>query len=595
VERHTRSTITIRVRSLSDLQPTLLMSRTAPDIPHDTSSGEARQVDSEPVSALSPLRFPVFRAIWIASAISNLGALIQSVGAAWMMTSIATSAYMVTLVQASVTLPIMMLSLVAGAVADSVDRRKVMLVSQVLMFVVSVTLAVCAWRGLITPWFLLMFTFLIGCGTAFNAPAWQASVGDMVPRTQLAGAVALNGMAFNVARSFGPALGGAIVAAAGAAATFTINAVSYIALLAVLLRWRPSVPTQVLPRESLGIAIASGVRYVWMSPAIRIVLARSAIFGVGASAVSALMPLVAKHLVGGGPLTYGVLLGAFGIGAVIGGMSLAKLKNTVSTEAIVRWSSALSALALAAVALSESLPLTMAALLFAGAAWVVALSIFSVAVQLSAPRWVVARALSLYQMCCFGGMAAGSYLWGVLADSRGLSFALFMAALVLLLSAIAGLWHRLAQTEELNLTPVRTWQAPETAVPIESRTGPVVITVEYRILEADVVEFLAAMNERRRIRRRDGARNWMLLRDLSDPEIWIERFNTPTWLDYIRHNSRLTHEDAAVPQRLIALHQGPGAPLVRRMIERQTNVHSTATEAVADELAEPLTDPSRSS
>jgi predicted MFS family arabinose efflux permease len=576
------------------------MARTAPDIPSHTRSGESRPLDTEAVEtervdALSPLRFPVFRAIWIASAISNLGALIQSVGAAWMMTSIATSAYMVTLVQASVTLPIMMLSLVAGAVADSVDRRKVMLVAQIFMFIVSVTLAVCAWRGLITPWLLLMFTFLIGCGTAFNAPAWQASVGDMVPRTQLAGAVALNSMAFNVARSFGPALGGAIVAAAGAAATFTINAVSYIALITVLLRWRPSVPTQVLPRESLGIAITSGVRYVSMSPAIRIVLARSAIFGVGASAVSSLLPLVAKHLVGGGPLTYGVLLGAFGIGAVVGGMSLAKLKNTVSTEGIVRWSSAISALAIAAVALSESLPLTMVALLFAGAAWVIALSIFSVAVQLSAPRWVVARALSLYQMCCFGGMAAGSYLWGVLADSRGVSFALFMAALVLLVSAIAGLWHRLAQTEDLNLTPVRTWQAPETAVPIESRTGPVVITVEYRILETDVVEFLAAMNERRRIRRRDGARNWMLLRDLSDPEVWIERFNTPTWLDYIRHNSRLTHEDAAVPQRLVALHQGPGAPHVRRMIERQTNVLPAATESSADHLAEPLTDPSRSS
>jgi MFS family permease len=578
------------------------MARTAPDIHSDDTqdkSGDSTARndggDSEPVGALSPLRFPVFRSIWIASAISNLGGLIQSVGASWMMTSIATSAYMVTLVQASVTLPIMMLSLIAGAVADSVDRRKVMLTAQIFMFTVSVALALCAWFGLITPWLLLMFTFLIGCGTAFNAPAWQASVGDMVPRPQLAGAVALNGMAFNVARSFGPALGGAIVAAAGAAATFTINALSYIALIAVLMRWRPVVPTHVLPRESLGIAIASGVRYVSMSPAIRTIILRSAIFGIGASAASSLMPLIAKHLVGGGPVTYGVLLGAFGVGAVIGGMNLARLKKTVSTEGIVRWSSAISAFAVATVAISESLAVAMMSLLFAGAAWVVALSNFSVAVQLSAPRWVVARALSLYQMFCFGGMAVGSYLWGVLADSHGVSFALFVASLVLLLSAIAGLWHRLSQTEDLNLAPVRTWQAPETAVPIESRTGPVVITVEYRILETDIVEFLAAMNERRRIRRRDGARNWMLLRDLSDPEIWIERFDTPTWLDYIRHNNRLTHEDAAIPERLLALHQGPGSPLVRRMIERQTNVLPAATESSVDDLAEPLTDPTRSS
>jgi len=558
-------------------------------------SASAVQSDTPPVDALTPLRIPVFRAIWVASAISNLGALIQSVGAAWMMTSIATSADMVALVQASVTLPIMMLSLIAGAVADGLDRRKVMLAAQIFMLCVSVALSLCAWAGLLTPWLLLMFTFLIGCGTAFNAPAWQASVGDMVPRPQLAGAVALNSMAYNVARSVGPAIGGAIVAAAGAAAAFAINAASYLGLITVLARWRPPPPAQLLPREPLGIAIAAGVRYVWMSPAIRTVLVRGAIFGVGASAAISLMPLIAKHLVAGGPVIYGVLLGAFGVGAVAGGMGVARLRRLLSTEGIVRWSSAVFALSVAAVGLSRSVALTIPALAVAGAVWVIALSTFNVAVQLAAPRWVVARALSLYQMFAFGGMAGGSWLWGILAESRSVSFALIVAALPLLLSAVAGLWHRLAQTEDLNLTPIRTWKPPETAVPVDARTGPIVITVEYRIREADVIVFLAAMNERRRIRRRDGARNWMLLRDLSDPEIWIERFSTPTWLDYIRHNSRLTHEDAAIPERLIALHRGPNPPVVRRMIERQTTVTPASTEIAAGDLAEPLTDPSRSS
>jgi MFS family permease len=561
------------------------MARVEPVVAHDT----------QPAAAWSPLRFPVFRAVWIASTISNLGGLIQSVGASWMMTSIAQSADMVALVQASVTLPIMLLSLVAGAMADSLDRRKMMLGAQLFMLAVSVGLSLCAWAGAITPWLLLMFTFLIGCGAAFNAPAWQASVGDMVPRTHLAGAVALNSMGFNIARSVGPAIGGAIVAAAGAAAAFAVNAVSYLALIAVLARWRPQAAPQLLPRESLGIAIAAGLRYVAMSPTIRTVLVRSAIFGFGASSAMALMPLIAKHLVAGGPLTYGVLLGSFGVGAVAGAVSNARLRRRLTTEGIVRSASLAFAAAVAIAGLSASVLLTMLGLFIAGASWVIALSNFNVAVQLSAPRWVVARALSLYQMAAFGGMAVGSWSWGVLAEHHGVNSALLMAAPVLLVSAAIGRWQRLSQAEELNLAPLRTWQAPPTSVPVEPRTGPVVVTIEYRIREEDALQFLAAMNERRRIRRRDGARGWMLLRDLSDPQVWIERYNTPTWLDYIRHNNRLTHEDAAIPERLRALHQGSSPPVVRRMIERQTDVLPMASDSAAHDLAEPMTDPNRSS
>jgi MFS family permease len=561
------------------------MARTATDVP----------TQSKTVPALAPLRFPVFRSVWLASTVSNLGGLIQSVGASWMMTSIADSANMVALVQASVTLPIMLLSLIAGAMADSLDRRKVMLGAQVFMLCVSIGLSIVAWSGAITPWLLLLFTFLIGCGAAFNAPAWQASVGDMVPRSHLAGAVALNSMGFNIARSVGPAIGGAIVAAAGAAVAFAVNAMSYIALIAVLSRWRPQTAPQLLPRESLGIAIGAGVRYVSMSPAIRTVLVRSAIFGLGASCAMALMPLIAKHLVAGGPLTYGVLLGAFGVGAVAGAMSSARLRSLLTTEGIVRVASLAFAGALAIAGVSTSLLVTMLALLIGGASWVVALSTFNVSVQLSAPRWVVARALSLYQMAAFGGLAAGSWLWGVLADRHGVDSALLIASTVLLLSGVIGWWQRLSQSEELDLTPLRTWQAPPTAVPVEARTGPVVVTIEYNILEQDVLEFLTAMNERRRIRRRDGARNWMLLRDLADPHVWIERYNTATWLDYIRHNNRLTHEDAVIPERLRALHRGPTGPIVRRMIERQTNVLPVASDSAAHDLAEPMTDPHRSS
>lgn len=551
--------------------------------------------DTPPVSALSPFRFPVFRSIWFASVASNLGGLIQTVGAAWMMTSIAKSADMVALVQTSVALPIVLLSLFAGAMADNLDRRKVMLGAQIFMLVVSTALTACAWIGVITPWLLLMFTFLIGCGAAFNGPAWQASVGDMVPRAHLAGAVAINSMGFNIARSVGPAIGGAIVAAAGAAAAFAVNAASYIALIAVLSRWRPVRPPQLLPRETLGLAVAAGIRYVSMSPSIRRVLLRGAVFGMGASSIMALLPLVAKDLLTGGPLMYGLLLGAFGVGAVGGALSSARLRQRLSSEGLTRIACIAFAIAAAVTGLSKWSPLTVTMMLLSGASWVLTLSTFNVSVQLSTPRWVVARALSLYQVTTFGGMAAGSWLWGVISESDGVRLALFAAGLVMLICAALGLRLPISETADLNMDPLRRWQAPETAVPVEPRTGPVVITIEYRIREEDVLEFLAVMAERRRIRKRDGAMNWMLLRDLSDPTVWVERYTTPTWLEYIRHNNRLTQDDAEIPQRLHELHQGPGDPSVRRMIERQTGALPAGHVSTSHDLAEPLTDPSRSS
>jgi len=550
------------------------------------SESDSMRASQHP-SSLSPLRYPVFRNVWAASTLANLGGLIQSVGASWLMISIAQSADMVALVQASLNLPVVLLSLIAGAMADNLDRRKVMIGAQIFMLVVSVALMLCTWSGLITPWLLLLFTFAIGCGGAFNAPAWQASVGDMVPRAELAGAVALNSMGFNIARSVGPAIGGLIVAAAGAAAAFAANAASYIALIAVLARWRPPPHPRVLPRETLGLAVAAGIRYVAMSPAILSVLFRSVVFGIAAGAVMALMPVVAKTTLGGGPLTYGLLLGAFGLGAVGGAFGKARLRQAMSTEAIVRRASLGFAAATAIVGLSNYVLGTMAGLFVAGAGWMLALATFNVAVQMSAPRWVVARALSIYQMAMFSGLAAGSWLWGEVATNVSIRAALLAASFVMLACAALGRWLPLTQTEELNLDLLRNWKEPSTALPVEPRTGPVVITIEYFIHQDDIVKFLAAMAERRRIRRRDGARNWRLLRDLADPQLWIERYETPTWLEYVRHNSRITHHDATVPERLRALHRGPDAPRVKRMIERQ------CTAAALEPAPETLIDPTR--
>jgi MFS family permease len=521
-------------------------------------------------SPFVPLRQPVFRAVWFASLASNFGGLIQAVGASWLMTSIAASPDLVALVQASTTLPVMLFSLAAGAIADNYDRRKIMLTAQFFMFSVSVCLAVFAWFGWLTPWTLLAFTFLLGCGTALNNPAWQSSVGDMVPRQDVPAAVTLNSVAFNIARSVGPAIGGAIVAASGAFAAFAINAVSYVALLAVLWRWKPPKVERLLPRETLWIAMSAGLRYVAMSPNIRSVILRSFAFGFGGIVVLALLPLIARDLVKGGPLVFGVLLGAFGAGAVAGAFLSARLRRMLTTEALVRLTFAAFALAVAVMALSTSLWLTMPALCVTGGCWVMTLSTFNATVQLSAPRWVVGRALALYQMGAFGGMALGSWVWGRAILHIGAEQTLLVAAFTLLGGAALGLRHALPPLEALNLDPLSRWREPTVAVDIEPRSGPVIVTIEYVIAEEDVVAFLSAMAERRRIRRRDGARHWALLRDLTNAELWIERYDSPTWVEYVRQNQRVTQADAEIGERVRALHKGPVPPVVHRMIERQT-------------------------
>jgi MFS family permease len=531
----------------------------------------ARDGSDVAASPFVPFQQPIFRAVWFASLVSNFGALIQAVAASWLMTTIAASPDMIALVQASTTLPVMLFSLAAGAISDNYDRRLVMLIAQSFMFAVSAALAALAWFGLIGPWLLLAFTFLIGCGTALNNPAWQSSVGDMVPRQDIPAATVLNSAAFNLARSVGPALGGLIVATAGAATAFVLNAASYVALIAVLARWRPARPPRLLPRETMGIAMSAGLRYVAMSPNLLSVMLRGFAFGFGAIVALALLPLIARDLIKGGPLTFGILLGAFGVGAVIGALLSARLRRWLATEELVRATFALNALAAALAAVSPWLWLTMPALCAAGACWVLTLSTFNATVQLSAPRWVVGRALALYQMATFGGMAGGSWMWGWLTLQFGTQHALLAAAGALLVGAALGLRSPLPPLTALNLDPLSRWREPQVAVDIEPRSGPIIVTVEYLIRDEDVFAFLGAMAERRRVRRRDGARQWTLLRDLVNPELWIERYESPTWVEYVRQNQRVTQADAEIGDRIRALHCGDGPPVARRLIERQVS------------------------
>lgn len=521
-------------------------------------------------SVLAPFRHKTFRLLWLATLVSNLGGLVQSVGAGWMMTTLTDSHNMVALVQASTTLPIMVFSIAAGALADNFDRRVVMLIAQAGMMIVSVALAVLTFMGLLTPWLLLGFTFLIGCGTALFNPSWQASMGDIVPRSDLPGAVTLNSMGFNMMRSVGPAVGGLIVALAGAAAAFAVNAVSYLPLIAALWRWQPDRIPRQLPREGFGSAMWAGVRYVSLSPNLMTVLFRGFLFGLSATAILALLPSVAAEYVGGGALAFGTLLGAFGLGAIGGAFLNGLVRERFSNEVIVRLACIGFALSSAGLGFSRDPLLSHLVLLPAGACWVLALSLFNVSIQLSSPRWVVGRALSLYQTATFGGMAAGSWLWGMSADALGPGAALGLAGASMLACALVGFRLPLPQFNARDLNPLGTFNEPILKLDLRPRSGPIMVMIDYIIDQNDIPRFLQLMAERRQIRIRDGARQWALLRDLEHPEIWTESYHVPTWIDYVRHNLRRTKADAENIELIRALHRGPGVPTVRRMIERQT-------------------------
>ncbi|HXN67548.1 MAG TPA: MFS transporter [Bradyrhizobium sp.] len=515
----------------------------------------------------APLRLAVFRRIWLASLLSNLGLLIQAVGAAWAMTQMTSSADRVALVQTALMLPVMLISMPAGAIADMYDRRIVALVSLGIALSGATALSVLAWLGLITPPILLAFCFIVGSGMALFGPAWQSSVSEQVPAETLPSAVALNGISYNIARSFGPAIGGIVVATAGAVAAFAANAVLYIPLLVVLFLWRRTSEPSRLPREQLSRAIVSGVRYIANSPSIRIVLVRTLVTGAIGGSVSALMPLVARDLLHGGAQTYGIMLGAFGIGAVIGALNIAEVRRRLSGEAAVRACAVSMAGAIAAVALSHQPVLTAAALVVAGAVWMLAVALFNIGVQLSAPRWVAGRSLAAFQASIAGGIAMGSWGWGRLTDAAGVETALLVSAALMFASPLLGLWLRMprigARDEDAEVLA-----DPEVRLMLTARSGPLVVEIEYRVDQESARAFHNVMQEVQLSRQRNGAYGWSIARDIADPELWTERYHCPTWLDYLRQRNRSTQSERALHQRAIDFHMGPDPIRVRRMLER---------------------------
>jgi MFS family permease len=499
-------------------------------------------------SPIAPLRQPLFLLLWSATLLSNFGSMFQSVGAAWLMAAIEPSPAIVALIQSATTLPIMLFALPAGALADIFDRRIVMIFAQAIMCVASVSLVALGYLGMITPGVLLLFTFVLGCGAAINAPAWQSSINELVPRDDLPAAVALNSLAYNAARSVGPAIGGALVAFAGAPAAFLANAVSYAPILVALGLWRRTPAKAELPPEALFNAILTGVRYVSFSRPILASMARGVSLGFCSGALWALLPVVARDRIGGGPVIYGVLQGCFGFGALAGALPSGHARHRLGPEGL--WAASGIAFGLASLALgfSSSLWIAAPALVVAGAAWLMGLSTLIVGVQLASPRWVTGRAIGAYQVVAFGALAMGSAFWGLVAAGWGLTVSLSAAGL--LLFALILLAKRLPLgVGAQDLAPIGA-AVPEPAVPLHPAAGPVVVTVEYRVMQGNADAFFAAMTELGRSRRRDGAYGWTLMQDVDAPELWVERFHTPTWLDHQRRRGRPTIADQALQARV---------------------------------------------
>lgn len=512
------------------------------------------------------LRHPVYRALWIASLASNLGTWLQSVGASWLMTTLAASATLIALVQAVTSLPMFLLSLPAGALADVIDRRRLLLITQTWMLACATVLGFLTLAGLITPGLLLLFTFLLGLGSALNGPAWQSIVPELVPREDLPGAITLQSIGFNIARAVGPAIGGLLVAAAGPEATFFLNAASFVGVLWVLVRWRRTPMESVLPGERFLGALRTGLRYVRHAPEVIAVIVRGSTFVFCASSLWALLPLVARVELKQGPGGYGLMLAALGAGAVSGAFALPHLQRNNSTDGVVALAMLVFAGGTVALASVRSFGLLCLALFFAGAAWLSLLSSLNVALQTVIPSWVRGRALSVYMLGIFGGLSGGSALWGAVADQLGTSRSLWISAGGMVLG-LAATWRvHLPSGEGLDLAPSRQWPAPRVASSFELDRGPVLVTIEYRIDPERGTEFRSAMQDLRRIRLRDGSLQWGLFTDSDSPDRWTEVFLVESWVEHLRQHERVTVADEQVRLRAGTFHVGDRPPEVRHLL-----------------------------
>src|SRR6266481_232786 len=517
-------------------------------------------------SAWAPLSHPVFRALWIASLVSNIGTWMQNVGAAWVMTSLSPSPLMVALVQSATSLPVFLVGLPAGAVADIVDRRRLLLVTQCWMLVAAGLLAVLAFLGLMTATTLLALTFALGIGVAMNSPTWQAITSELVPPSELTQAVTLNALPVNIGRAIGPALGGILVAAAGPALVFALNAVSFVAVLVVVYRWRREAPRALLPAERVIGATRAGIRYARHAPPLVAVLVRLGLFIVCASAFWALLPVIARRDLGLGAFGYGLLLGCIGVGAISGAALLPTVKRRLPLDAVIGLATVAFAVVSVLTAFWRFIPGLGIAMILAGVAWIAMMAGLNGSAQTAVPAWVRARALGIYLLVFQGGLGLGSALWGFVAEHVGASIALASSAGGALLGLAAIRRWPLQAVTTLDLTPSAHWAEPHLDVAPAPDQGPVRVDIDYRIDPAQAHAFAHAIRDLEPIRRRDGAVNWAVYQDSGQKGRYVESFLVESWVEHLRQHERVIVSDRAVEERIRRFHVAGTPPAVTHLI-----------------------------
>lgn len=518
--------------------------------------------------ALAPLREKAFRRIWLASLLSSLGQLVFGVAVAWEMTRLSDSPTMIALVQTAMMVPLTIVTLPAGALADMFDRRKIAMFGLGFSAVSAGALALAGFLGLLSPWVLLAACVLIGTGTALYLPAWQSSIAEQVSRENLPAAVGLASLSVNVARSFGPALGGFIILVAGAKAAFALTGGFFIPLLVAYYLWdRQHVPSR-LPPERIDRAISSGARYALHSPVIRTVLIRILVFSLIIAPGPALAPLVAKDVLHGDALILGLLLGAQGVGAVIAALFVGRLRNALATETAVRLLTLGSGLSLAAIGFSQSIIFTTGAFFVFGICYITTMATLNVDIQLSASRWVVARAVSLYASATFVGLGVGAWLWGMVADVYGIGPGFVGAGVIAIASIALGYVLPLGKPASKDQSDAHIEANPAVSMDLTLRSGPIVIEITYDVDPKDAREFYAAILQLQPVRHRIGGYNWSIARNIADPALWIERFLCSTWGDYLRMLNRYSEGDMERQLIADAYHRSDDAPRIMRSLER---------------------------
>jgi MFS family permease len=511
----------------------------------------------------------VFAVIWIATVISNIGGWMYNVASGWLMTNLDPNAFIVSMVQVANSLPMFLFAIPAGALADIVNQRRFLIFGESCITIVSAAFAALVWLHLITPGSLLVFSFIVTVGSAMTAPAWQTVVAQLVPKADLPSAVAANSVGINVSRAIGPALGGVLVGALGIAAPFWLDAFSNVGVIAALIWWRaPKKSSSSLPPEPFGSAIRTGLRYTRFSPYLRATLIRTIAFFVFGSAYWALLPLVARTQIAGGPALYGVLLGAIGASAVGGAFLLRRFREKLGADSLVAAASLGTSIATALFAIAHHPATAVIASFIAGASWIAAVSSLNVSAQVSLPEWVRGRGLAMYVTVMFGALTLGSAIWGQLAAVAGLPAALFLAAAGAVI-AIPLTWRWKLQTGAgVDFSPSMQWPDPVTTHAIEADRGPVLVTVEYRIDPQNRKAFLHVLRQNSRARRRDGAYDWGIFEDPADEGRFIETFMTDSWLEHLRLHRRVTKGDRISEQAARRFQIGDG-PKITHLVRAQ--------------------------